>query len=201
MAKNRTLLSPLNDPFILFANWLDEATLKEINDPNAMTLSTISNNLKSSSRIVLLKAFNNEGFVFYTNINSKKGLSILKNPNVALNFHWKSILKQVRIEGQIKQVTDTEANEYFNTRYEESKIGAWASKQSKELKDKKIFEKSIFYYKEKFKNKQIPRPSHWVGFRVKPDLIEFWQDMPFRLHDRLEFIKIDNKWNAKKLFP
>ena len=126
---------------------------------------------------------------------------MLDNPNVALNFHWKSLLKQVRIEGKILKVTDKEADDYFDSRHEESRIGAWASKQSSELKNRKILEENIFYYKEKFKNKKITRPPYWTGYRVEPDLIEFWQDMSFRLHDRLEYRKINKKWISKKLFP
>ena len=201
MTENRSLLKVSSDPFFLFKEWFDEARAKEINDPNAMNLSTISIDLKPSSRMVLLKDFNQKGFVFYTNINSKKGTSINTNPNVSLNFHWKSTLKQVRIEGLANQVTNQEADQYFNSRQKESRLGAWASKQSSELKDRKILEEKITFYKNKFSNIEIVRPPHWTGFRVNPDLIEFWQDMPFRLHDRLEFKKINNKWTSKKLFP
>ena len=201
MTENRSLLKVSSDPFFLFKEWFDEARAKEINDPNAMNLSTISIDLKPSSRMVLLKDFNQKGFVFYTNINSKKGTSITTNPNVSLNFHWKSTLKQVRIEGLANQVTNQEADQYFNSRQKESRLGAWASKQSSELKDRKILEEKITFYKNKFSNIEIVRPPYWTGFRVSPDLIEFWQDMPFRLHDRLEFKKINNKWTSKKLFP
>ena len=166
-----------------------------------MNLSTISPELKPSSRMVLLKDFDSDGFIFYTNISSKKGNSILNNPNVALNFHWKSLLRQIRIEGIAHQVSDKIADEYFNSRHNESKIGAWASKQSKELIDRNILEKRFSYYKDNFKDKEILRPTFWTGFRVEPSLMEFWQDMPFRLHDRLEFKMIDNKWISKKLFP
>ena len=201
MTENRILLNRTSNPFVLFKEWFDEASKNEINDPNAMNLSTISKDLKPSSRMVLLKNFDNEGFVFYTNVNSKKGSSILNNPNVALNFHWKSLLKQIRIEGVINRVNDNEADTYFNSRHQESRIGAWGSKQSSELFDRKNLEENINFYKLKFKNKKITRPPYWTGFRVLPNLIEFWQDMPFRLHDRLEFKKIDNKWVSKKLFP
>ena len=201
MNENSLLLDLLTDPFILFKNWFDEASEKEINDPNAMSLSTISEDLKPSSRIVLLKDFNNKGFVFYTNINSKKGVSILNNSNVALNFHWKSILKQIRIEGKAHQVTEIEADDYFNTRPKNSRIGSWASDQSNTLTSRNQLNAKIEYYKKKFQNKKISRPSHWLGFRVEPELIEFWQDMPFRLHDRLEYKKINNEWIVRKLFP
>ena len=201
MTENNLLLDSSSDPFILFKNWFDKASVKELNDPNAMSLSSISEDLKPSSRIVLLKDFNNKGFVFYTNTNSKKGISIINNPNVALTFHWKSILRQVRIEGKAHQVTEIEADHYFNTRPEDSRIGAWASDQSKTLTNRTKLEKNIQHYKKKFHNKPITRPPHWTGFRVEPELIEFWQDMPFRLHDRLEYKKINNEWIVRKLYP
>ena len=201
MIENLDLLNPLIDPFILFNKWFAEASKKEINDPNAMNLSTISDDLKPSSRMVLLKQHNEEGFVFYTNINSKKGKSIYNNPNVSLNFHWKSLLRQVRIEGIVCEVSSKEADEYYNTRHKESKIGAWASNQSDELKERKDLEVNIDFYRNKFYDDIIKRPPHWTGFRVKPKLIEFWQDMSFRLHDRLEFTKVNNKWVSRKLYP
>ena len=201
MPKKNNLINISKSPFFLFKKWFDEACKTELNDPNAMNLSTVSEDLKPSSRMVLLKNFDINGFVFYTNINSKKGKSILKNPNVALNFHWKSILRQIRIEGKISNVSDKESNDYFDTRHIESRIGAWASKQSSELKNRKNLKDNLKYYKEKFKNKDILRPPHWRGFRVEPNLIEFWQDMPFRLHDRVEYSKIKNKWIVKKLYP
>jgi|TARA_B110000116_G_C16732006_1_gene534172 pyridoxamine 5'-phosphate oxidase len=201
MAENKILKYPPQEPLILFKKWYEDAAKSELNDPNAMNLSTISPELKPSSRMVLLKDFDSDGFIFYTNISSKKGNSILNNPNVALNFHWKSLLRQIRIEGIAHQVSDKIADEYFNSRHNESKIGAWASKQSKELIDRNILEKRFSYYKDNFKDKEILRPTFWTGFRVEPSLMEFWQDMPFRLHDRLEFKMIDNKWISKKLFP
>lgn len=189
------------DPFILFKKWFEEAEKKEINDPNAMNLCTLSKSLKPSSRIVLLKDFDKKGFIFYTNIKSKKGISILQNPNVSLNFHWKSLLRQVRIEGRATKVADKKADQYYYLRPKESKIGAWASSQSKTLKNREILNKKIQFYKKKFLNKKISRPFYWTGFIVDPKLIEFWQDMPHRLHDRLEYKKINNKWIARKLYP
>jgi len=189
------------DPIDLFKNWFDQALQKEINDPNAMNLSTISKDFKPSSRMVLLKDFDHKGFVFYTNINSKKGESIIANPYVALNFHWKSLLRQIRIEGKAIQVTDKEADDYYNTRPEDSRIGAWASNQSSELANREKLIENIKYYKKKFKNIKIARPHYWTGFRVEPRLIEFWQHIPFRLHDRLEYNKINNNWILRKLFP
>ena len=201
MNENIELLNASIDPFILFNKWYIEASDKEINDPNAMNLSTISDDLKPSSRMVLLKHYNKEGFVFYTNCNSKKGKSIYKNPNVSLNFHWKSLLKQIRIEGTVSKVSNEEADKYYNSRPRQSKIGAWASNQSEELKERKNLIDNVEFYKTKFNDMNIERPAHWTGFRVKPDLIEFWQDMPYRLHDRLEFIKFNNQWIGRKLFP
>ena len=201
MTQNLSLLDPLVDPFVLFGQWYKEATDKEINDPNAMNLATISSDLKPSSRMVLLKGYNKEGFVFYTNIKSKKGRSIHNNPYVSLNFHWKSLLRQIRIEGKIIEVSSQEADEYYNTRHNESRIGAWASNQSEELNSRIDLENNLEFYRNKFKEKNVERPPHWTGFRVKANLIEFWQDMPFRLHDRLEFNMVDNKWVSRKLYP
>ena len=201
MNENKDLLDQSVDPLTLFSQWFAEASENEINDPNAMNLSTISDDLKPSSRMVLLKHYNQEGFVFYTNMNSRKGKSIKKIPHVSLNFHWKSLLRQIRIEGKVFQVSDQEADEYYNTRPEQSRIGAWASNQSEELKERKDLENNIEFYKNKFKEKNIKRPANWTGYRVKPSLIEFWQDMPFRLHDRLEFKKVKEKWIARKLYP
>jgi pyridoxamine 5'-phosphate oxidase len=201
MIENINLLNPSTDPFILFNKWFAEASKKEINDPNAMNLSTISEDLKPSSRMVLLKGYSNDGFIFYTNSKSKKGKSIYNNPNVSLNFHWKSILRQVRIEGKAIQISDREADEYYNTRPMKSRIGAWASNQSEELVQRENLQDNIEFFKNKFKGNNIIRPPHWTGFRVVPNLIEFWQDMPFRLHDRLEYIKVKNKWTSRKLYP
>ena len=201
MTEKINLIDIKKDPFIMFNEWFEEAKQKEINDPNAMNLSTISENLMPSSRIVLLKSFNKNGFVFYTNVKSKKGNSINFNPQVSLNFHWKSLFRQIRIEGIAKLVTNKEADEYFESRPEESKIGAWASEQSSELKTREELEKNIKKYTEKYNKKVIPRPHYWTGFRVEPLLIEFWQDMPFRLHDRVEYKKNKNSWLIKRLYP
>ena len=201
MIENINLLNPSTDPFILFNKWFVEASKKEINDPNAMNLSTISEDLKPSSRMVLLKGYSNDGFIFYTNSKSKKGKSIYNNPNVSLNFHWKSILRQVRIEGKAIQISDREADEYYNTRPMKSRIGAWASNQSEELVQRENLQDNIEFFKNKFKGNNIIRPPYWTGFRVEPNLIEFWKDMPFRLHYRLEYIKVKNKWTSRKLYP
>ena len=201
MFENRNLIQPKKNPFLLFEEWFEEAKLKEQNDPNAMNLSTISKDLKPSSRIVLLKSFDQDGFVFYTNLQSKKGISLLSNSNASLTFHWKSLLKQIRIEGRAHQVTSNEADDYFNSRPMESRIGAWASNQSSELSDRQELIDKFSLYKKKFQQNSISRPPHWTGFRIKPNLIEFWKDMPFRLHDRIEYKKTDNKWISRRLYP
>jgi len=201
MTEKIKLINVKEDPIVLFNEWFEEAKQKEINDPNAMNLSTISENLMPSSRIVLLKYFDKNGFVFYTNVESKKGNSINFNSQVSLNFHWKSLLRQIRIEGIAKLVTNEEADEYFDSRPKASKIGAWASDQSSELKTREELINKIKEYTEKYKEKNIPRPLYWTGFRVEPLLIEFWQDMPFRLHDRVEYKKNNNSWLIKRLYP
>ena len=201
MFEKRNLIQPNKDPFLLFEEWFVEASQKEQNDPNAMNLSTISKDLKPSSRIVLLKSFDQDGFVFYTNLQSKKGISLLSNSNASLTFHWKSLLKQIRIEGRAYQVTSKEADDYFNSRPMESRISAWASNQSSELSDRQELIDKFSLYKKKFQQNSIQRPPHWMGFRVEPNLIEFWKDMPFRLHDRIEYKKIDNKWISRRLYP
>ena len=201
MFEKRNLIQPNKDPFLLFEEWFEEASQKEQNDPNAMNLSTISKDLKPSSRIVLLKSFDQDGFVFYTNLQSNKGISLLSNSNASLTFHWKSLLKQIRIEGRAYQVTSKEADDYFNGRPMESRISAWASNQSSELSDRQELIDRFSLYKKKFQQNSIQRPPHWMGFRVEPNLIEFWKDMPFRLHDRIEYKKIDNKWISRRLYP
>lgn len=201
MTENIDLLNSSNNPFLLFKQWFDEAKENEINDPNAMNLSTISKDSKPSSRMVLLKEYGDKGFVFYSNSRSKKGKSIYNNPYVSLNFHWKSLLRQVRIEGKVTKVSDEEADKYYNSRPIESRIGAWASNQSEMLGKRKDLLDKIEFYKNKFKDENITRPPQWNGYRVEPNLIEFWQDMPFRLHDRLEFTKVKNQWHTRKLYP
>ena len=199
--KKRKLIYQASDPIKLFSKWLKEAELKEINDPNAMNLATVSKGSTPSSRMVLLKFFDKKGFVFFTNTESKKGKSILVNPNVALTFHWKSLLRQVRIEGKAKLVSNFEADDYFNSRPNGSKISAWASNQSRYLKNRKEIIKNADKFKKKFRNSIIPRPNYWSGYRVKPIIIEFWQDMPFRLHDRLEYRKKAGSWMVNRLNP
>ena len=201
MSTMSKLINFNTNPISLFREWYEEAKKNEINDPNAMNLATISNDGKPSSRIVLLKSYNDKGFVFYTNSNSKKGKSIKNNINVALNFHWKSLQKQIRIEGTVSIIGDIEADEYYNSRPLGSRIGAWASMQSEELDDRSSLLNRVKEYEQKFQDSDIRRPPHWNGYLVNPNLIEFWQDMEFRLHDRVEFRKEEDKWISKKLYP
>mgnify|MGYP003688163121 FL=1 len=200
MLKHKDLIDFTLNPFELFANWYDLAIETEINDPNAMTLSTISHN-KPSSRVVLLKSHDEKGFVFYTNSNSKKGKSISENNNIALNFHWKTQNRQIRIEGQAKIVSSEIADSYFNSRPRGSQIGAWSSNQSSELNARSELIDNIKKFEKKYEDQKIPRPSHWNGYLVKPQLIEFWQEMPFRIHDRVVYTLFNNKWKIKKLYP
>ena len=200
MLKHKDLIQHIKDPFVLFKKWYDLACKTEINDPNAMTLSTISNN-QPSSRVVLLKSYDEIGLVFYTNSNSKKGKSIKENNNVALNFHWKTQNRQIRIEGIANIVSKEVADSYFKTRPRNSQIGAWSSNQSDDLSSRDELVKNIKDFEMKYKDKDIPRPSHWNGYLVMPNLIEFWQEMPFRFHDRVLYLKSDNSWKIKKLYP
>ena len=200
MLKYKDLIEHIKDPFVLFKKWYDLACKTEINDPNAMTLSTLSNN-QPSSRVVLLKSYDESGLVFYTNSNSKKGKSIKENNNVALNFHWKTQNRQIRIEGIANIVSKEVADSYFKTRPRNSQIGAWSSNQSDDLSSRDELVKNIKDFEMKYKDKDIPRPSHWNGYLVMPNLIEFWQEMPFRFHDRVLYLKSDNSWKIKKLYP
>ena len=185
----------LNDPIQLFKVWMDEAKKLEPNDPNALSLATSNKNNLPSVRVVLLKEFNQNGFVFYTNLNSQKGNELKQNPNAAMCFHWKSLLRQIRISGTITQVEDNVADQYYNSRGYDSRIGAWASKQSKKLKNRDELENSIKEFKKKFNDENnVPRPSHWSGWNLSPNRIEFWLDGDSRIHERLNY-KIDKSGN------
>ena len=193
----------LDDPFRLFEKWFDEAKKKEINDPNALALGTASKAGIPSVRMVLLKGFDKNGFIFYTNLNSQKGNELKNNPNATMCFHWKSLLRQIRIVGTLKQVDDKTADEYYNSRAYESRIGAWASKQSTILSNRDELIKKIEDYKKKYSDeKKVPRPKHWSGWNLKPSSIEFWLDGDNRIHERLKFtLDGNNIWSKNLLSP
>ena len=193
----------LDDPFELFGKWFDEAKKKEINDPNALALGTANKDGIPSVRMVLLKDFDKKGFVFFTNLNSQKSNEIKENPNATMCFHWKSLLRQIRIVGKLNQVNDKIADDYYNTRAYESRIGAWASKQSSVLKSRDDLLNSIDDYKKKFKDKDnVPRPTYWSGWNLKPTSIEFWLDGDNRIHERLKYMLDQNNiWVKSLLSP
>ena len=193
----------LDNPIDLFVDWFNEAKKTEINDPNALALATVGKNGIPSVRMVLLKDFNKKGFVFYTNLNSQKSKEIKSNPNASMCFHWKSILRQVRITGQLSNVTDEDADNYYNSRSYGSRIGAWASNQSSILKSRDELLKSIEKFKKKYTNeKNIPRPKYWSGWNLNPIEIEFWLDAKDRIHERLRYTrKDDDKWEKNLLSP
>jgi len=193
----------LNDPIKLFKVWMDEAKKKELNDPNALSLATSSGNNLPSVRMVLLKEFNQNGFVFYTNLNSQKGNELKENPNAAMCFHWKSLLRQIRISGTITQVEDNVADQYYNSRGYDSRIGAWASKQSKKLKNREELTNLIKEFKQKFNDENnVPRPNHWSGWNLSPKRIEFWLDGDSRIHERLNYtIDKNGNWIKSLLSP
>ena len=192
----------LDDPFELFKIWLEEASKKEINDPNALSLATSNNRNEPSVRMVLLKGLSKNGFVFYTNLNSPKSSDLKNNPKAAMCFHWKSLERQVRIAGSLTQVTDKEADQYYNSRPYESRIGAWASDQSKVMKRREDFLKKIDEFKKKFKDeKNLPRPKHWSGWCLDPSSIEFWLGDKYRIHERLKYHKVSSNWKKEILYP
>ena len=193
----------LDDPVLLFKLWMDEAKKAEPNDPNALSLATSDKNNFPSVRMVLLKDFNQNGFVFYTNLNSQKGNELKENPKVAMCFHWKSLLRQIRISGTVTQVNDEVADQYYNSRGYESRIGAWASKQSEELSGRDQLINSIKEYKNKYNDEnKVPRPSHWSGWNLSPSSIEFWLDGESRIHERLKYIKDSSgQWRKSLLSP
>jgi len=192
----------LDVPLELFKIWMSEAEKKEINDPNALSLATISKDNEPSVRMVLLKEANKKGFVFYTNLNSPKSNDIKENPKAELCFHWKSLQRQVRIFGSITQVEDKEADIYFNSRPYESRISAWASDQSKVLNKREDFLRKIVEFKNKYKDKNnVPRPKHWSGWNLNPSSFEFWLGDKYRIHERLKYNKISNNWKKEILYP
>ena len=193
----------LNDPIELFRVWMEEAKKTEPNDPNALALATSDKDNTPSVRMVLLKDFSKDGFTFYTNLNSQKGNELKSNPKAAMCFHWKSLLRQIRITGQIKKVSDKVADEYYNTRGYESRIGAWASKQSTILKNRDELLKSIEAFKQKYNDQsKVPRPDHWSGWNLIPSSIEFWLDGDNRIHERLKYDREETgSWVKSLLNP
>ena len=193
----------LNNPIDLFGQWFNEAKKTEINDPNALSLATVGKNGIPSVRMVLLKDFNSDGFVFYTNLNSRKSEDIKSNANASMCFHWKSLLRQVRITGEISKVSDADADNYYNSRSYGSRIGAWASNQSSILKSRDELLKSIEEFKKKYPNENnVPRPKYWSGWNLTPYEIEFWLDGQNRIHERLRYTKKNNnEWEKNLLNP
>jgi pyridoxamine 5'-phosphate oxidase len=191
------------EPMALFAAWLTEAEAREINDPNAMALATVDGDGLPNIRMVLLKDVSGGGFVFYTNYESAKGRELLASGKAALLFHWKSLRRQVRVRGTVASVTAAEADAYFATRARGSRIGAWASQQSRPLEGRFALEKAVAYYGAKHAIGEVPRPPQWSGFRVTPLEVEFWHDRPFRLHDRVVFKRAapGPAWTKERLFP
>lgn len=190
------------DPFALFSQWMEDAKSSEPEDPNALSLATVDADGLPNVRMVLLKGFDERGFVFYTNFESQKGTEILASMKAAMCFHWKSLRRQVRIRGEVSTVDDAEADEYYNSRARGSRIGAWASQQSRPLESKFALEKEVAKYAAKYAVGDIPRPPHWSGFRISPSYMEFWQDGQFRLHDRVMFRRDgEGPWTSNRAYP
>lgn len=189
-------------PYALFDAWFAEAGAAEPNDANAMSLATATPAGRPSVRIVLMKGYDAQGFTFYTNFESRKGLELLENPQAMINFHWKSLKRQVRAEGTISVVGDDEADAYFESRPRDSRVGAWASAQSRPLDSRATLEQAVVQAAARFEGGPVPRPPHWSGFRLTPSVIEFWQDRPFRLHDRVVFTTLGgDAWKVHRLYP
>ena len=193
----------MDDPIELFGEWFNEAKKTEINDPNAVALATADNKGLPSVRMVLLKDYDKNGFVFYTNLNSKKSLDLKENPSASLCFHWKSLLRQIRLTGAVSKVSEEEADKYYKTRSYNSRIGAWASQQSEVLKNREQLNHLIDKFKKKYSDENnVPRPDYWSGWNLNPDSIEFWLDGDHRIHQRLKYIKKDNNnWDKILLNP
>lgn len=191
----------VDEPLALFATWLAEAEASEVNDPNAMALATVDADGLPDLRMVLLKGYDERGFVFYTNFESAKGCELLAQPKAAMLMHWKSLRRQVRVRGPVSVVSEAEADAYFASRPLNSRIGAWASAQSRPLESRFALEKAVASYAAKFAIGAVPRPPHWSGFRIAPMQVEFWRDGAFRLHDRLRFDRDGAGWTRTRLYP
>ena len=198
-----TMIDPAADPFALFEAWFDEAKASEPNDPEAMTLATIDAFGAPDARIVLLKGHGPDGFAFYTNGESAKGRQLAGDRRAALVLHWKTLRRQVRVRGEVAPVAEAEADSYFAARHRQSRLGAWASAQSRPLKHREELEAALAAAESRFAGIDPPRPPHWRGYRLTPTAIEFWADRPFRLHDRVLFARPDaaTAWKATRLFP
>lgn len=190
-----------DDPLAMFHALLEEATRREPNDPTAMTVATATADGVPSARMVLLKEADARGFVFYTNTQSRKGDELESNPRAALVFHWKSMRRQVRVEGTVERVTDAEADAYFASRARGSQVGAWASEQSRPMEGRFDLEKRVARFAARFGVGSVPRPPHWTGYRVVPSAYEFWTDKPFRLHERIRFDRAGDEWAVSRLYP
>ena len=193
---------PHADPIAIFETWFEQAKASEPNDPNAMALATATPGGVPSVRMVLLKGHGPDGFVFYTNFESRKGGELAANPHVALLFHWKSLRRQIRIEGPITQVTPAEADAYFASRHPESRLGSAASDQSRPLPSRQVYLDRVATLRDQYPDGNVPRPAHWSGYRVRPTAIEFWQDRDYRLHERRRFVAdADGGWTSTLLYP
>lgn len=194
-------LEPKENPIDLFCQWFYEAEKKEPNNPNAACLATVGPDGMPSARIVLVKTIEPEGLVFFTNINSRKGQQLTNHPKAALCFYWKSLQRQVRFEGHTEIVSSQEADDYFVSRPRGSQIGAWASQQSQILSDRQILIDKTQELEDFYQDKIVPRPPHWLGFRLRPILVEFWEERLFRLHERLQYRLVDGQWITERLYP
>ena len=205
MAEETFLLDfdhPPADPFPLFNRWFGDAEAHEINDPNAMSLATVDEAGLPNVRVVLLKGHDTRGFVFYTNLESQKGQEIEAHAQAALNFHWKSLRRQIRLRGHLEAVSDQEADDYYHSRPRQSQLGAWASEQSRPVENRVALEHAFKEIENKYKNEEIiPRPPHWSGRRLVPSMIEFWEDGAHRLHNRVCYQRDGSAWTVQRLYP
>ncbi len=189
------------NPFVQFRTWFDQALTARLPEPNAMTVATVGADGQPSARVVLLKGFDERGFVFYTNYSSRKAVELIAQPRAALTFYWPELERQVRVEGSAEKVTDAESEAYFNSRPLASRLGAWASPQSQVIAGRDILEQAVEQVRQQFASVDVPRPPHWGGFRIIPAVLEFWQGRPSRLHDRIRYRCDDQSWRRERLAP